>query len=237
MKVTRSTSGPLSDRLQEAAGPDLGGTLWRRALPVLVFAAVYVAAYRYQATLPLPAAFYPAGALLLASFLLLPPRRWWPYLLVASVVQIWVFWSFRIPAQIGVAIWIANIAEPLVIVYLLRRFASFASFDALPLRFTNMRTMSLYAACTLVGVGVSATLAAIGLATSGRPYWPSWGAWFLSDYLTDLVLAPALVLWALAGLGGLQQARGAGRSRRRWCMAGYCSSGSSSSAAGYRGRR
>ena len=36
------------------------------------------------------------------------------------------------------------------------------------------------------------------------------GSLFLSDYLTDLVLAPAIVLWALAGLSGLQSG-----SRRR----------------------
>lgn len=204
MKVTQIHPAPFLTGSKRRLAPIWAPTLGRRALPVLVFAAAYVATYRYQTTLPLPAAFYPPGALLLASFLLLPPRRWWPYLIVATIVQIWVFWSFRIPAPVGVAIWIANIAEPLVIVYLLRRFASFASFDSLSLRFTNMRTMALYAACALVGVGVSASLAALGLGTSGRPYWPSWGAWFLSDYLTDLVLAPAIVLWALAGFGGLQ---------------------------------
>ena len=46
----------------------------RRALLVLAFAFAYAAIYRFQATLPLPPALDPAGALLLASCLLLPPR-------------------------------------------------------------------------------------------------------------------------------------------------------------------
>src|SRR6185437_11982671 len=85
-------------------------TLWtptnrRRALLVLAFAFVYAVSLRLQA---LPPGLDPAGALLLASCLLLPPRRWWPYLLAATVIQLWIFGSLHLPTQAGLLIWAAN---------------------------------------------------------------------------------------------------------------------------------
>src|SRR6185437_8243722 len=105
----------------------------RRALLVLAFAFAYAVISRFQA---LPPALDPAGALLLASCLLLPPRRWLPYLLVATVVQVWILASLHLPVQAGLLIWAANLSEPIVIVYLMRRADPFGTiadpFDTIP---------------------------------------------------------------------------------------------------------
>ncbi|HEY7340809.1 MAG TPA: PAS domain S-box protein [Ktedonobacterales bacterium] len=187
-------------------------TLWtptnrRRALLVLAFLVAYAAISRLQA---LPPALDPAGALLLASCLLLPPRRWWPYLLVATLVQVWIFASLRLPAQAGLLIWAANLAEPIVIVYLMRRADPLGAiadpFSTIPTRIANMRAVALYAACVLAAALISASLAAMGLATIGRPFGASWWIWFLSVCLSALVLAPTIVLWAIGGLRSLQTA-------------------------------
>lgn len=181
----------------------------RRALLVLAFTIAYAAISRHQM---LPPALDPAGALLLASCLLLPPRRWWPrrwwpYLLVAAAVQVWILASLRLPALAGLLIWAATLAEPLVIVYLMRR-ANL--FDTTLTRIANMRVVSLYAACVFVGATISASLAAIGLSATGRPFGASWWSWFFSVCLNALVLAPTITLWAMSGYRGLRTA-----SRRR----------------------
>src|SRR5690348_6929650 len=180
-------------------------TLWkptnrRRVLLVLAFAVTYAVISRYQA---IPPALDPAGSLLLASCLLLPPRRWWPYLLVAAVVQAWIMASLHLPVQAGLLIWTAYLAEPVIIARLLHRADPFGT---IPTRIANMRAVPLYAACVLVGALISASLAAIGLATIGRPFGASWWTWFLSACLTALVLAPTIVLWATGGYRGLQTA-------------------------------
>src|SRR5690349_14839667 len=107
----------------------------RRALLILAFAVTYAVISRYQA---IPPALDPAGALLLASCLLLPPRRWWPYLLVTTVVQVWILTSLHLPVQAGLLIWIAYLAEPVIIVYLLRRADPFGT---IPTRIANMRAV------------------------------------------------------------------------------------------------
>src|SRR5512146_1423469 len=164
---------------QSRAHPRLKGLRWwlaslwtrtngRRALLILAFAVVYAAISRHQT---LPPALDPAGALLLASCLLLPPRRWWPYLLAATAVQVWIVASLRLPTPVGLLIWAATLAEPIVIVYLIRRTGL---FDTSPTRIANMRVVSSYAACVLVGGAISASLAAIGLSATGRPFGASW---------------------------------------------------------------
>ncbi len=169
----------------------------RRALLVLAFAIAYAVISRRQT---LPPALDPAGSLLLASCLLLPPRRWWPYLLVATVVQVWILASLRLPALAGLLICAANLTEPIVIVYLIRRAGLFGTF---PTRIANMRVVSSYAACVLVGATISASLAAIGLSAAGRPIGAAWWSWFLSVCLNALVLAPTIVLWAISDYRGL----------------------------------
>ncbi|HKW23445.1 MAG TPA: PAS domain S-box protein [Ktedonobacterales bacterium] len=172
----------------------------RRALLVLAFTIAYAAISRHQT---LPPALDPAGALLLASCLLLPPRRWWPYLLAATAIQAWIVASLGLPIPVGLLIWAATLAEPIVIVYLMRR-ANL--FDTSPTRIANMRVVSLYAACVFVGATISASLAAIGLSAAGRPFGASWWSWFFSVCLNALVLAPTITLWAIGGYRGLRTA-------------------------------
>ncbi|HEU4782251.1 MAG TPA: PAS domain S-box protein [Ktedonobacterales bacterium] len=174
----------------------------RRVLLLLMFAVAYAVISRHQT---LPPALDPAGALLLASCLLLPPRRWWPYLLVATAVQVWILASLSLPALAGLLIWAANLTEPIVIVYLIRRAGLFETSHT---HITNMRVVSSYAACVLVGATISASLAAIGLSATGRPFGASWWSWFLSVCLNALVLAPTIALWAMSDYRDLLAASG-----------------------------
>jgi PAS domain S-box-containing protein len=158
---------------------------------LLIFAVAYAVISRRQT---LPPALDPAGALLLASCLLMPPRRWWPYLLVATAVQVWIVASLGLPTPVGLLIWAATLAEPIVIVYLMRRAGLFETSHT---HIANMRVVSLYAACVFVGAVISASLAAIGFFVTGHPFGASWWSWFFSVCLNALVLAPTIVLWAI----------------------------------------
>ena len=62
-------------------------SLWHRTFPVLGFAAAYLAAYVYGNGLPSPAPLWPPDAILLSALLLVPPRRWWIYLLITIPIR------------------------------------------------------------------------------------------------------------------------------------------------------
>src|SRR5690349_15461609 len=114
MKDAQARADPRLKDSQQWLASRWTPTNQRRAALILAFAVVYTVCLRFQA---LPPALDPAGALLLASCLLLPPRRWWPYLLAATVIQFWIFASLHLPAPVGLLIWIANLSEPIIIVY------------------------------------------------------------------------------------------------------------------------
>jgi len=192
MKDAQSRADLRPKGLRRWLAPRWTPTNGRRAVLVLAFAIVYAVISRRQT---LPPALDPAGSLLLASCLLLPPRRWWPYLLMATVVQVWILASLRLPALAGLLIWAANLTEPIVIVYLMRRTGL---FDTIPTRIANMRVVSSYATCVFVGAVISASLAAIGLSATGRSFGAAWWSCFLSVCLNALVLAPTIALWAMS---------------------------------------
>lgn len=200
MKDAQSYVDPLLTDPRQWLAARWTPTNRRRALLVLAFAVAYAVSLRLQA---LPPALDPAGALLLASCLLLPPHRWWPYLLLATAIQVWIFASIHLPVQAGLLIWAANLAEPLIIIYLLRRADPFGT---IPTRITNMRAVPLYAACVLAGAFISASLVAMALATIGRSFGATWWIWFLSACLSAFLLAPTIVLWAIGDYRGLQSA-------------------------------
>src|SRR5260221_1084633 len=65
---------------------------WRAALPILAFAAAYLVATDASELIgldvhapsgPVPTPLFVPGAVIVSAFLLVPPRRWWVYLLTA----------------------------------------------------------------------------------------------------------------------------------------------------------
>jgi signal transduction histidine kinase/integral membrane sensor domain MASE1 len=157
-------------------------------------------------SLNLPEPLYPPQAIVLAVLLLTPPRTWWFFLLEAYLFQVVVFlWMGYSPAP-TLAGHLANVVEALLGAILVRRFI------AIPPRFDTVWQFTIYAVCVTVAALVGATLGAASLLLTGRPYWPTWLAWFLSDVLATLVLAPTIVLW----VGSRRRAR---PFARRWRVA------------------
>ena len=93
---------------------------------------------------------------------------------------------------------VASVLEPLVGALLVRRFMP------LPPRFARLREVSAYAASVIAAAALGAALGAALRVALGSPYWPSLWAWFLSDALASLLLAPTILLWIEAGSRGLR---------------------------------
>jgi PAS domain S-box-containing protein len=102
------------------------------------------------------------------------------------------------PLWFNVIAMVPSVVEPLLGALLVRHFSS------LPPRFDRVREFGIYTACLTAASMLGATLGAAVRALAGHPYWPSWQAWFLSDVLANLLLAPTIVLWVGAVSHGLQ---------------------------------
>ena len=170
------------------------GIIWPTAwlLVGLLASAIYLFGVRLVPTpvsLNLPEPLYPPAAIVLAVLLLTPTRTWWVFLLEAYAFQVTVFlWMGYAPAATLTG-YLANMVEALVAAILVRRFI------LAPPRFDTLWQFTLYAACVTVAAVIGATLGAASLLLTGRPYWPTWLAWFLGDVLATLLLAPTILLF------------------------------------------
>lgn len=130
---------------------------------------------------------WPTGAILFSVLVVTPVRHWWAYILAAyfgSVIND-ARAGFPIPAILFL---VAGIIEILIAAVGVRRFA-----DG-PRAFDSLRGLVVY---ILVAVVLSPFISAFGAAFAGgtEDYWFYWRAWFLSEALAYLMLAPAILTW------------------------------------------
>jgi PAS domain S-box-containing protein len=178
-----------------AALPLLGLLLGLLAFDLYIFAARFIPSQFTRVTV---APLYVPVAVILAVLLLTPPRRWWPYLVMAYAFQVALYTWFGYPLGFNLVAEAPTVLEPLIAAYLLYR------LHLLRPQFASLRALTLYACCVITAVLLSALLGAGLRATLGFAYWPAWLSWLLGDSLATLVLAPALVLWVTAGAAGLR---------------------------------
>ncbi|HLJ79915.1 MAG TPA: PAS domain-containing protein, partial [Ktedonobacterales bacterium] len=173
--------------------------VWRAAWPLLVFAAGYLCAYLYGNALPVPAPLWPPDAVLLAALLVTTPRRWWLVLLMTFLIRMTPVFAPGIPTWLLPVNWLNDVLKALLAAALVRRFVP------RPLRFDTLRAMGVYLACAVLAAPLlSAFVGAASRAALGDAYWSAWRTWFLGDALASLIVAPAIVLWAGAGVRGLR---------------------------------
>ncbi|WP_164017647.1 MASE1 domain-containing protein [Pyxidicoccus trucidator] len=133
----------------------------------------------------------PAGLSL--AFVLRSPVRMWPALLAAIfVAEVGTVVARGIPVHAALAWGLGNVLRTLLGAVLMRRFIGG------PVLFRRVRDV---AGLLVLGAGVgsvpSATLGAVGTALWGStlPFWAEWRAWWLSDMLGTVLLAPVLLTW------------------------------------------
>ena len=145
---------------------------------------------------------WPPTAILTATLLLAPVRRWWIYLLAVFPAHLVVELGISWPISLVLALFGTICCEAVVAAVCVRQFS-----DA-PARFDTLRRVGVFiAGAVLIAPFVSSFPAAA--AVSGllhQPYWLMWRTRFFSNALTELTLVPAIVTvitWCLRGSGGI----------------------------------
>jgi PAS domain S-box-containing protein len=174
---------------------------FRARWPIVVFAVGYCFAYLFGNSLQSPAPLWPPDAVLLAALLLTSPRRWWMYVLVTIPIRLLPALAPGMPLWLLLLNLVNDSFKGLLAALLVRSF-----LHGRP-RFARLRECVIFVSCAVVAAPLlSACVGAAGRAALGAAYWPAWVTWFLGDALANLVLVPAILLWAGAGVGGLRAA-------------------------------
>ena len=171
----------------------------RGALPILGTAAAVALAYYVGARIGLaltmppvsPSVLWPPNAILTATLLTAPRRRWGLYLLATFpahlAVQLGSLWS----TDLVLALFLTNCSEAIMAAAVVRRFAGRG-----PAVFHSLHSVVIF----IVGAGFLAPAlssfldAAVVAQLRGDPYWLGWRTRFFANALTALTLVPALVM-------------------------------------------
>jgi C4-dicarboxylate-specific signal transduction histidine kinase/integral membrane sensor domain MASE1 len=178
------------------ASPRLGA--WRQSAlrvagtALLVAVGYYVGASAgYILGLPpaTPSVLWLPNAILTATLLLSPVKRWWIYLLAAFPAHVASKFGVPMPPLLVLALFATNCSEALVAAVFVRRFS-----DA-PTRFDSLRRVAVFImGAVLVAPFLSSFAdAAVVSQLKHAPYWLVWRTRFIANALTELTLVPAIV--------------------------------------------
>ena len=136
-----------------------------------------------------PSVLWLPNAILTATLLLSPVKRWWIYLLAAFPAHVASKFGVPMPPLLVVALFATNCSEALVAAIFVRRFS-----DA-PTRFDSLRRVAVFiGGAVLVAPFVSSFAdAAVVSELRHAPYWLVWRTRFIANALTELTLVPAIV--------------------------------------------
>ena len=180
----------------------------RQALGVVAAALVVAIGYYAGANIgfllrfpPLtPSVLWPPNAILTAALLLAPVRRWWVYLAAALPAHLLAEMSWPLPLVL--ALFLTNSSEALIAAVCVRRWSDE------PTRLDTLgRALAFVAGAGIFAPFTSSFLdAAVVTTLLGEPYWLVWRARFFSNVLTELTVAPAIVLAATLAWPWLESA-------------------------------
>ncbi len=148
-----------------------------------------------------PSVMWPPNAILTATLLLAPPRRWWIYLLAAFPAHL-VAALGALPAPLVLVLFVTNCSEALLAAVGVRWFS-----DA-PARFDTLRRVTVFiVAAVMLAPFLSSFVDAAAVTTMlGEPYWTVWRTRFVSNVLTELTLVPAIVTLVTLGPSWIRRA-------------------------------
>ena len=167
-----------------------------------LFAAAYLAAYscaRFFAQRTGTRLWLP-DSVFLCTLLLVPRKKWWPYVLVSATIRFVPGVRAPVAAWFLWLAWTNDAIKALLVAYLLQ----YANGN--PVRFNTVRRYANY-----LGIAVLLAPALSGFFGAllrhlalGHSFWPAFGQWALGDTLTNIVVTPALLLWLTREYGGLR---------------------------------
>jgi signal transduction histidine kinase/integral membrane sensor domain MASE1 len=179
--------------------PSLSAQRVSAALPAAALAVAVAVAYFVGARIGLtlmvppmsPSVLWPPNAILTATLLLVPRRRWGLCLLAALpahlAVQLATWW----PTPLVLALYLTNCSEAIIAAAVVRRFAGHG-----PAVFDSLRSVVIFiAGAGFLAPAVSSFLdAAVVTLLRGDAYWLLWRTRLFANALTALTLVPALVM-------------------------------------------
>jgi C4-dicarboxylate-specific signal transduction histidine kinase/integral membrane sensor domain MASE1 len=153
-----------------------------------------------------PSVMWPPNAILTATLLLTPPRRWWIFLLAAFPAHLVVELG-ALPTSLVLALYATNCSEALVAAGGVRWLS-----DA-PARFDTLRRMAIFIGAAVLAAPFISSFFDAGVVTAfrGESYWLVWRTRFFSNALTELTLVPAIVMVVTAGPAWIRRATPARR--------------------------
>jgi len=159
---------------------------WSHALSVVIYAIVYLAAYRYAMTFfsTYPSPIWFPDSVLLCALLVRPRNTWWMYIVAPLPIRLFVAVPPDTSTWILLACYVNDVLKGLLSAWLLKRGPAAGAW------FSSLRGFERY---LLVAVALSPMLSAFAAAplfASG--FWQAWTQWFLGNALAGLVLTPAL---------------------------------------------
>ena len=199
---------PIRRAARGATGPWGASPLRTMAAALLVCVGYYVGAnIGFILRLPpsTPSIMWPPNALLTATLLLTPPRRWWLYLLAAFPAHlVAVLWVVQ-PSSLVLVLFITNCSEAFLAAVGMRWLSD------VPVRFDTLRRVVVFIVVAVFLAPLLSSFADAAAVTMLRDesYWLVWRTRLFSNVLTALTLVPALVLVITAGPAWL-------RSVSRW---------------------
>jgi C4-dicarboxylate-specific signal transduction histidine kinase/integral membrane sensor domain MASE1 len=149
-----------------------------------------------------PSVMWPPNAILTATLLLTPPRRWWIYLLAALPAHLVAELGAAWPMSLVLGLFVTNCSEALIAAAGVRWLS-----DA-PARFDTLRRAVVFIGAAVVLAPFLSSFLDAGVVTTlrGEPYWSVWRTRFFSNVLTELTLVPALAMAVTTAPGWLRTA-------------------------------
>jgi signal transduction histidine kinase len=149
------------------------------------------------------ATFWPPNAILLAAFLLTPPRIWWALLLAVLPAHLLIQLGTGIPVLSSLGWFVGNTGEALL------GAACVLYFKKEKPLFESVRGIVIFLAfgvllATLVTSFVDA--ASTVLTGLGSNYWELWTARLTSNVIANLIIVPAIVIFAVNGISSFRRA-------------------------------
>jgi signal transduction histidine kinase len=147
--------------------------------------------------------FWPPNAILLAAFLLAPPRMWWAFLLAVLPAHLLVQLRIGIPLLSSLGWFVGNTGEALIGAACIRHFSK-----GKPL-FDGVRGLTIF---LVFGVLLSTLLTSFLDAAStvltglGRNYWMLWTTRLTSNMISNITIVPTVVIFGTKGISWIRKA-------------------------------
>ena len=148
------------------------------------------------------AVFWPPHAILLAAFLLTPPRIWWVLLLAVLPAHLFIQLRTGIPVLSSLGWFVGNSGEALLGAACIRYFKKEKTLFESVRGIVVFMTFGVLLATLVTSFVDAASTVLTGL---GPDYWTLWTARLSSNMIANLIIVPTIVTFGVKGIPSLRR--------------------------------